>query len=510
MSKGRLYTYKKIFLGALVVLIGLLVLFWVITAILERNLNQFIDKIDGYEITVTDLQIRPLTRAIYFKGVEVERSDAQTFHLYIDEIDIVHFSLFELCFSNTIEMEKLLVRGPVLKGLPNHSGTIAKNANKNQRLIIHELDIGNGSCSFQSKIEKDSLRFELKRTVITDITWSPTEKLDWSKWNLKQLDVEQLYIPLNDFEQLYTERIWLDENVLSGEKLKIKTKFDKNQLSRLITVERDHIDFVVHRFKLNNLALERTAEKYEVRVGHGVFEDFDLHVYRDKTVADDLRRKPFYGEMLRNLPFDFNIQELAMDNGSVSYTEKVDEEIRSEDIIFNELNLNILNLNNGNNGEIRTQVRSNIMDEGALEFSYTFNPSDLHEAFLLKGSIVNFDASAVNPFLRTSLQSKTKGQIEQMYFTIDGHQNKASTELKVAYEDFEFTVLKKDLLRINKVLTFLGNLVVNDGSNSDADGYRYGYAQTEPESSKSFLNYLWSCLKEGILDAITGSGKKKT
>jgi len=77
------------------------------------------------------------------------------------------------------------------------------------------------------------------------------------------------------------------------------------------------------------------------------------------------------------------------------------------------------------------------------------------------------------------------------------------------YEDFEFSVLKKNRLGVNKLLTFLGNLFINDGSKSDEDGFRYGDIEVERDPTKSFFNYLWMNVKEGMVNTMVGKGKKE-
>lgn len=95
-----------------------------------------------------------------------------------------------------------------------------------------------------------------------------------------------------------------------------------------------------------------------------------------------------------------------------------------------------------------------------------------------------------------------------MYFTISGDAISSTGDIKMKYEDFEFAVLKKDRLGVNKFLTFLGNLFINDGSNSDAAGFRYGHIEATRDPTKSFFNYLWLNVQDGMVNTMLGKGKK--
>ena len=97
-----------------------------------------------------------------------------------------------------------------------------------------------------------------------------------------------------------------------------------------------------------------------------------------------------------------------------------------------------------------------------------------------------------------------------MYFTISGDEHVANGDVKMRYNDFKFKVLEKNGLKINKVLTFIGNLFIDDGSKTDENGYRYGDIENvKRNQNKSFFNYLWISLQEGLLHLLSGNGKKK-
>ncbi|WFO14783.1 hypothetical protein M601_012620 [Cellulophaga baltica 4] len=62
---------------------------------------------------------------------------------------------------------------------------------------------------------------------------------------------------------------------------------------------------------------------------------------------------------------------------------------------------------------------------------------------------------------------------------------------------------------MNKFLTTVVNLFTNDGSNTDEYGFRHGQIKVERDPTKSFFNYLWINVKDGILHTMVGNGKKE-
>ena len=128
---------------------------------------------------------------------------------------------------------------------------------------------------------------------------------------------------------------------------------------------------------------------------------------------------------------------------------------------------------------------------------------------MVKGSLSNFQSQSINPFLKSNLGAEVKGNVQQLYFTISGNELESQGDMKMKYEDFEFIVLKKDRLGVNKLLTAVVNLFTNKGDKTDKDGFRYGSFKVGRNQDKSFFNYLWINLQEGLVSTMTGHGKKR-
>lgn len=148
------------------------------------------------------------------------------------------------------------------------------------------------------------------------------------------------------------------------------------------------------------------------------------------------------------------------------------------------------------------------MGVGKFHLDWEFDVQNLQNTFLISGGLSNFNTANLNDFLVPNLRTQTTGTIDQLYFTISGNDNVATGDIKMSYEDFKFQVLNKERNGIKKVLSFIGNLFVNDGSKADENGYRYGNINVERVKNKSFFNYLWINLQDGLLDVLTSNGKK--
>ena len=153
--------------------------------------------------------------------------------------------------------------------------------------------------------------------------------------------------------------------------------------------------------------------------------------------------------------------------------------------------------------------KAKLMGTSPIDLEWSFYKKEKHNLFKAYGVIKDFETENINPFLKSNLRAEARGTINELYFTISGDDYTSSGDMKMKYTNFGFVVLQKDRLGVNKLLTAIGNIFTNDGSKTDENGYRYGEIKVERNPTKSFFNYLWINVKDGILSTFTSNGKKK-
>ena len=200
---------------------------------------------------------------------------------------------------------------------------------------------------------------------------------------------------------------------------------------------------------------------------------------------------------------------LKIENGRVQYAEQVSEQSKAGNIVFTELNSEITNLSNRSTEPILFKNKAKRMGVAPLLVDWSFYTENGADLFKASRIIKNFKTAAINPVLESNLRSRAKGAINELYFTISGDTYVSSGTMKMNYNDFEFVVLKKNRLGVNKVFTVLGKICTNDGSKTDQNGYRFGEISLKRDPTKSFFNYLWINVQDGIISTFTGNGKKK-
>lgn len=297
------------------------------------------------------------------------------------------------------------------------------------------------------------------------------------------------------------------ETLISG--FSLKTKFNKHELQAKLLKERDYIDLKIPTIEIEGLDFGFQNDTFFVAIISGKMKNLKLEMYRNKLLPDDLLKKPMFMETWHKLPIAITIPDLQLENGSISYSELVKENTQPGEIFFTEVHTIITNISNTSDQEITFKNKAKLMGIAPITLDWSFYTKEAHNLFKAHGVIKDFETESVNPFLKSNLRAEARGAIDELYFTISGDDYTSTGDMKMKYHDFGFVVLQKDRLGVNKLLTAIGNIFTNDGSKTDENGYRYGDIEVERNPTKSFFNYLWINVKDGILSTFTSNGKKK-
>jgi hypothetical protein len=235
-------------------------------------------------------------------------------------------------------------------------------------------------------------------------------------------------------------------------------------------------------------------------------------IYRDKLVADDLTYKALYGTSLRDLTFDLGLDMIEITNGSLSYLEKVNADEHAGRLDFTNLNATFAKLGNTfGNDDTAIEIQSTFMNDSPLKVNWNFKVADTTDQFTFKADLGFFNAKQMDQFTQPNLYVDLNGELQQTYFTISGNPRTSRIDIKMKYDDFEVSILKKDGKEKNKFLSSIVNLFVSKDSEDDKKNYRYGQSENvERQTNKSVFNFIWLNVKAGLLSAIAGGGEQKT
>lgn len=368
---------------------------------------------------------------------------------------------------------------------------------------LQVLDVSNDTVLKVGALNAEVLGFLTKPELIN-------QRIPFTKQSF-EVTLEQVEAPSGVYENLGISKVRYDGQALMMEGTSFKTKYTREELSRTLSRERDHFNLEIPEVTFSQLQVEYRSDSLFIGAESGEFKGLDLTVYRDKGLPDDLREKKLYGKMLKDLPYQVDIEKIDISDARIVYEEEVKSHPEPGLLSFEEINGTIKNISNlvDEKDDLKISLHSQLMGQGELELDWSFAVQDPDQRFLASGSLGYLNTASLNMFLEPNLRVGVEGQIQQLYFTISGNQYISNGDVKMRYEDFKFKVLDKDRSKIKKVLTFIGNLFVSDGSKADAQGYRYGDIEdVARDNTKSFFNYLWISLQDGVVSVLSGNGKK--
>lgn len=389
---------------------------------------------------------------------------------------------------------------------------ITNRINLLKSIEIDRLELNSGKIHIwdteaqQEILAVENMQLELNEIITDSVRINKYIPFEYTYYNYEFYDVSG---PLGKFETFKMDTLIVDSTSFKIKDFQLCTKYNKKELSTKIDRERDYMMLNVPSAQILGHAYQIQDEKVQFNFGQINIHNPSFEIYRDKSVPDNFESRPLYAQLLREMPTKFTIGRIAIDSGTVRYEENVPNNVEAGKLTFERLDAHISNIGNFEGENVTVAIQTHLMGSGSMEMDWQFNVGNTSDAFIVKGGLSSFDTATLNRFLEPNLRVETVGVIHQMYFTISGDNHIAHGDIKMNYDNFRFKVMNKERNHAKKILSFIRNLFINDGSKADADGYRYGQIEVERPRNKSFFNYLWVGLEDGLIDVLTGSGKKE-
>lgn len=436
--------------------------------------------------------------------------------LHSTTITLSGISLWDLLVQKKINARTLVITAPVVSYTKKEAEAPAAQTDPDPEkapdlhLSIARFRLSNGKISATATkksgtlLQADNIDLTLNKLHLAQ---EKSGKLNVS-FEKHSLKLQNFSYMLNDYDVFRLKKLTAAPGLITLTAAGIHTRYSREELSRVTPVERDHVALTIPKIELFGLNKE-LIKKSIVQLDSISIKRPALKMYRDKLLPDDTSYKPLYTERLRAMALGLDIANIRIDSGYISYTERVQEKVKPEAIFFDNLQARVSHLNNRSGKAFTINTHSQLMGEAPFQVTWIFKDPAQNDDFNTRGKLYDFNPTALNPFLRTNLSATMEGYVDELYFTIAGNKQLATGDLKMKYEDFKVNVLQNDLQGINKIITSVVDIFTKSGSEADADGYRYGSMQEEPDLTKSFFNYQWNTVKSGLINTVTGDGKKE-
>ena len=520
-SKKRLLLYLGI--PVVLVIIGVFILQWwarkELTNILDTKMPPNVHlNYEGLDLSIFSgkLKIKNIGLKIQNRDTASIRAQINVAAIALEGVSYWRFLMHrKIALGNAIISDPKMFYYPPNKSPNHHINKDSIAPNRINSFSLDHFEVRNGQFTLMHRgtdsIRLSALGIDFSMDNIKTDKDVIKDKIP-IKYSSYSVAAQNIFVDVGPLLGLNAARLDIDKQNLRIEDLALRSKYSKEELSKVIKTERDHLDLTIPEVTFNGIDFGFHGERFFTTVEEGSISHADLKIFRDKMVPDDMRYKPLYSKTLRDLPIDLSIQKTNIAESRISLEHLIENGVEHGKIFFADINASIEKLANTYPPGEKTEVnaKSLFMGESPVHLKWTFDIHSKPDIFLIAGSVQNFNPSTIDSFLRSGLKIEANGHIDQIYFTATGNNATAKGDMVMKYRDFKFTVLQKDREETNKFLTAIGNLFVNNGSKADEEGFRHGRIEVDRNTNKSFFNYLWISVRSGMVSTLTGSGTKDT
>ncbi|WP_141675447.1 hypothetical protein [Formosa haliotis] len=437
----------------------------------------------------------------------------------LQDIKLKNVGYWDYIVNNTIHLDTILVKGAEIsfvRGLGKASDSTQqkdnkpKNENKdakpkkefNKIVKIDNFDLNRATLTI-FETTKDSIFLKSENINITfdsiyfdANTAKQSIPFEYSDYHVL---TDSLKFNAGQYETINLHALELSKKRWVFRQFKLKTKYSKHELSKIIDKERDHFDVSVDSITIEAPEFGSVNKRFYFKSNKVLFQKPFLEVYRDKLVADDNTIKPLYSEMLRNLKFDLTLPSVILKDGQIVYEEKSKPHVNAGTISFHEFNADIKNVSNTYASPVKTELDINtlFMNSAPLHANWTFDVNDEHDTFLFKTQIGKLPVKRLNAFTENNVGIKLEGQFDKIYARIDGNVQRSSIDFDVKYENVKVQILNKKHHK-NKFLSTVANIFIRKDSDKADDGFIVKRGHVTRDKTKSVFNFLWLNFKEGL------------
>lgn len=137
------------------------------------------------------------------------------------------------------------------------------------------------------------------------------------------------------------------------------------------------------------------------------------------------------------------------------------------------------------------------MKSATIEVRWDFDITSLSDDFSFKGNVSGLTVSDINYFTRPTINVELNGEVKKAYFDIEGNHTSSQIDFKITYDDLKVTIVDNGK-RKKKILSTLTNILIKKDSKNEVTNYREVQSHVVRNKDKSFFNYLWINLEEGL------------
>lgn len=337
----------------------------------------------------------------------------------------------------------------------------------------------------------------------------PTTSIVPFKITSPLLRISQFNYKINNVYRLFAGPIRIDNSNLSVLDFQIAPLVSRSAFVSSLPKEKDLYQLKIEQFSVEGIN-DIWQNKAHWNISNVGIVGMDASIFRSKIPPDDTTLKPMYSELLRSVKQPFTLRELKIKKSRLVYEEDTKKSEGPGKLIFSDFSLDASNLNTNKNTAnhlIPIEITARFMGVSPIDINWSLDTSSPVDQFKIRGNIWSLPASALNSFVEPYLNIQTTGQINHINFNYSGNKNSLDGEFAMKHSNLKVNILKQDGEK-DKLLSAAANLIVRSNSGKFPD--RVNVDNVMRDKSKSFFNFFWLAIQEGLKKTLIGSNVEQT
>ncbi|MCY2685746.1 hypothetical protein [Salinimicrobium sp. TH3] len=487
MSKKR----KVIWISAGV--IGMILLLFLANLYVKSRIEQRLESKVGAS-DYKDLSVNIFLNKFTVEDLKLDRA---RFAGNVDKISVSGISYYKFLFKNEVEIDELELNSPQVSLFPKD--TSAEKDSAKQKVHIKNFRIEDGSFSKKSA---DTAAASFYAHIPTAQVKNVKAGMQLSEIKFYDVEMDTIYLKMNSEHYIDVGNFSAVNGEVKISDFKIRSFYPRSEFIQKIPYEKDHITLDVNTITLDSLNLGMRKDSIYLRNHEMIISGADLTIYRNKQVPDDPREKALYSKLLREAPLFLNFEKVLVENSEIVYEEQVEPEDGPAIVRFAAVNANINNLHNIRELKAQPKITANadFMRGTPVNIDWTFPVFDPQDKFQISGSFGRLEGEALDPFLVPSMNARARGTVNNVYFNFYGNDDILQGDYRMEYDNFKIELLTKEKEKEKGFLSSIANLFVDNKQEPDEGGGQD--VRVERNKHRSFWNYAWKGLREGLIDAV--------
>lgn len=471
-----------------------------------------------YHIQYEELEISLLSKTIVARGITIIPKEREKDSLSkngifasVESVTIDNFALFPLLFSNKIEAQTITVRKPKITLFKDNDKTINSTKSIGSRVVepfkkiikVSNINLEQGRFDIihlknnKTLFSAQNVTVQLDDIAISDETLKRKIPFTYKKY---AFSCDSLYYQTDHLYLIKSDKVKTTNTGLQVDNFSMISALNRGQFVNQSTKEKDLYTLKAGKIAVKNMNWGFKKENLFFKSNLISIENADATIYRSKMPKDDLSIKPLYNKLLRELPFELKIDTLKIQNSRLVYEEEKSFDKGPGVLEFSAFNLQAIHLYSGFQQtqlpNVSIAIDCKFMKISPMKVDWSFNVLDKSDGFKIKGRILNFRTDRLAVFTKPYLNATTEGTFDQVYFNLAGTDDVASGDFALKYHDLKVKLYqKKNRDKESKLKSWIGNLLLNDDSDGELVEH---HVSVERIKEKSFYNYFWRCIAEGM------------